>query len=83
MENILKNEAKHQPKHYEIRIIKITKPIEKTQGKSIKIKKIQVRILLRKLKTYIRFSIIVCIIFSLFSGRNFNMFSMIFGIKNQ
>ena len=55
----------------------------KTQGKSINIKKIQVRILLRKLKTYIRFSIIVCIIFSSFSGRNFNMFLMIFGIKNQ
>ena len=55
----------------------------KTQGKSIKIKELQVRILLRKLKTYIRFSIIVCIIFSSFSGRNFNMFSMIFGIKKQ
>ena len=55
----------------------------KTQGKSIKLKKLQVRILLRKLKTYIRFSIIVCIIFSSFSGRNFNMFSMIFGIKKQ
>ena len=55
----------------------------KTQGKSIKIKNIQVRILLRKLKTYIRFSIIFCIIFSSFSGRNFNMFSMIFGIKKQ
>ena len=55
----------------------------KKHGKSTNIKKLQVRILLRKLKTYIRFSIIVCIIFSSCSGRNFNMFLMIFGIKKH